>query len=122
MLPVQAGAEKASPAIFAVLELAGRVGLDRRPGLVLIGLGALVFAAVMASKLVRLFGVGLGNLEPIEFVASLAAAGFVVLIGAALHMSADRLQGHGTKAAVDAALGYARLLRRPGVADRDLGA
>jgi hypothetical protein len=107
--------------LLDALKLANTIDLDRRPGHMLMSLGAVVLAAVVTSKLAPLFGVGAGDLDTIEFVASLAAGILTLVIGAALHVSADRLQGEGTKALSNAAIGFASMFdQAPSTSERDL--
>jgi hypothetical protein len=111
------------PEVLALLNAvnkASQTGLNRKPGLFLIGVGVTAFIALVSTQILRTFGMAVGELAALEYVSTLVGAAVVIVVGAMLHVSGDLLQANRGKAASQTFSAWTQSLHNP-PADKGAG-
>jgi uncharacterized membrane protein len=111
--PIGRRLEQQLPTFLNAIENTRHLDFKRQPGLVLITLGGLMTTVIEISTLMRVFGANIGKLEPLEYIASLAAAVALLIIGAVLHLAADQRRAQSAEAERDGILELAALVDQP---------
>jgi uncharacterized membrane protein len=111
--PIGRRLEQQLPTLLNALENTRHLDFKRQPGLVLITLGGLMTTVLEISTLMRVFGASIETLEPLEYIASLAAAVALLIIGAVLHLAADRQHAQSAESERDRILELAALIDQP---------
>jgi len=90
------------------------------PGYLLFVAGLVLVLAPVASKLIRVLGIGLGEFDSTEFVASVVAGSIVLIAGTILHASDNGLRKEATQQVVTGAVKLRTEARRFGTRPRPI--
>lgn len=88
------------------------------PGYLLFVTGLILVLAPVASKLIRVLGIGFGEFDSTEFVASVVAGSIVLIAGTILHASDNGLRKEATQQVVTGAVKLSTEARRFGTGRR----